>query len=161
MQVKDNNTIMWKMWGIACTPWPIFEWDKWWFLGYGWRTHTEKIFRVWGRNQTHICYNLLKTVDAWTIELKELLVNEMAKLSSSAQIVLLTQRNPVKRSSSPWVLLCLAEWLEHPASITEVMGLIPTWNSEYLFNSLSAHCQATIIEMKIIFFIQKFALKDN
>ena len=42
---------------------------------------TEKIFRIWGRNQTHVCDNLLKRVDAWTvenaltIELQELLVN--------------------------------------------------------------------------------------
>ena len=42
---------------------------------------TEKIFRVWGRNQTRICHDLLKKVvartieNAPTIELKELLVN--------------------------------------------------------------------------------------
>ena len=34
------------------------------------------------------------------------------------------QKNPVKRPSSPGVLV--AQWLEHPTGVTEILGSIPT-----------------------------------
>ena len=42
---------------------------------------------------------------------------------------LCVKKNPVNQpSSSPEDLV--AQFLEHPTGVTEVVGLIPTWNSE-------------------------------
>ena len=47
---------------------------------------------------------------------------------SSTSGTLCVKKNPVKRTRLPGVPV--ARWLKHPTSITEVVGLIPTWNSE-------------------------------
>ena len=61
--------------------------------------------------------------------------------------------------SSPGVLV--AQWLEYCTDVMEVMGSIPTWDSENPFSSSFTYCQATIAYIiNILVLSMAFYLSD-
>ena len=57
-----------------------------------------------------------------------IMFNEKHIVAGTVLVGHCVKRNPVKQPSSPGLLV--AQWLQHPTVIMEVVGLICTWHSE-------------------------------
>lgn len=62
----------------------------------------------------------------------------------NARGTLCAKKNPVKQPSSPEVV---GHWQEHLTVIKELVGLIPTWNSQIFLTLSLTHYHETIVQM--------------